>query len=262
MSEEAAGTPTVGLVGPADASVAADCRAVGRDGDVELVVGAGDALAAEPRVVVAIGQSALREVARRRPGAPVLPVDAGSGVRSVRAADVGSALRSVLADEATVEHHPVVGVDVGGERVAEAVYDVLVVTAAPAHISEYRVRADEEPVATFRADGVHAATPAGTTGYARSAGSPVVPAGSSVCTVVPVAPFATTLDDWVLPVEDVRIDVLRDETDIALRVDGEREASLSTGAPVALKVDGTVDLLRVPASTSPFDRDGDQSEKL
>ncbi len=259
MGDESDSPPVVGVVGDADGSVARACRAAGgntRTGDADAV------LDSDPRAVVAVDETGLRAVALADPGVPVLPVEAGRGVRSVPSRSVERALGAVLAGEATVDAYPLIAVSVGDDRRALALFDAMLVTAEPAHISEFRVTHDGEPVARFRADGVVAATPAGTPGYASGAGSPVVPAGPDICTVEPIAPFATSLDDWVLPTESVGIEVLREQADVDLVVDGERVCAVGVGAPVSLSAHGSVSCYRVVESRSPFGpRDGEW-EKL
>lgn len=249
MNEASDGAPVLGLVGDEDGAVAEACREVGIDhvaGTPESVLGA------DPSGVVAVGEVAVRSVAIADPAVPLLPVDAGRGLRSVPVGDVAAALGTLREGEVAVEDHPVLTVEVAGETLHRALFDVMVVTAAPAHISEYRVTHDGEVVARFRADGVVAAPPAGTPGYASAAGSPVVPAGPRVCTVVPIAPFATTLADWVLPIETLGLEVLRETADVDLVVDGERVCGLGVDTPVTLATETTVACYRVPAGRSPF----------
>ena len=231
------------------AAVSAACRGAGAEpvvGDVDSV------LAASPDAVVAVGEGAVRAVALATHDVPILPVEAGRGLRSVPSEAVEEAVATVLAGEATLESHPVLAVLDDAGTCCRALFDVMVVTAEPAHISEFRVTHEDEVVARFRADGVVAAPPAGTPAYARAAGSPVIPRGPSVCSVVPIAPFATTIDDWVLPIEAIGIEVLREDAAVDLIVDGQRVCEVGIDTPLALAVDATVTCARVPASRSPF----------
>jgi NAD+ kinase len=117
-------------------------------------------------------------------------------------------------------------------------------------------------VARFRADGIVAATPAGTVGYARDAGAPVISPGSSVLALVAIAPFATTLDHWVVPAEDVCITVERDDAVVDVLADDRTVGHANVGEQVQLSTDGSVRTVRVPESTSPFARRGAELEKL
>jgi NAD+ kinase len=242
--------PAVGVVGPADPDVE---RAVREAGGVPNP-GPATAVATNSDSVVAVGEPAVLAVARATPAVPVLPVAAGRGVRSVPRADVPGAVAALLDGEVTTETHPVVGTRVADRTTARALQDVMLVSAEPAQISEYTVRADGERVARFRADGVVVATPAGSPGYARATGGPVVPPEAGVVAVVPVSPFSTDVDHWVVELTDVRLSVERDETDILLVADDRVVGPVDRDDPVRLGPAGRVELAVVSASRSCFDR--------
>lgn len=242
--------PAVGVVGEDVADVAAALEAAGATPSVGPAgeVSGGDC-------VVAVGEAALLSVARETPAGPVLPVDAGRGVRSVPRDAVARAVAAVLAGDADRETHPVYAVSVGETTRAHVLFDAMLVTAAPAEISEYTVHAGGERVARFRADGVVVATPAGSPGYAHRAGGPVVPPETSVVAVAPVAPFATDADHWVVPPADLRLTVERDAAAVDLVADDRVVGDTPPGAPVGLTQAATVPLAVVDASRSPFDRE-------
>jgi NAD+ kinase len=244
--------PAVGIVGPADAAVE---RAV-REAGGRPVPGAAAEVTADTDFVVAVGEPGLLAVARAGPDVPVVPVDAGRGVRSVpgEAEAVGSAIAALLADEYTCEDHPILEARVGDRTSALALEDVMLASAEPAQISEYTVRAGCERVARFRADGVVIATPAGSPGYARAAGGPVVPPGAGVLPVVPVSPFSTDVDHWVLPLGDVTVSVERDETDIHLVADDRVVGLVDPADPAEISPASTLSVAVLDASRSCFDR--------
>lgn len=250
---------SVGLVGP-DADALADRLDAA---DSPLTPGSPAAvLEAGVDAVVAVGEPSLLSLVRREPTVPVLPVDAGRGVRSVPRDALAAAVAALRDGDWSVDTHPRLTVCVDGDPVSSGLCDVTLVTAEPAHISEFGVECADEAVAVFRADGVVAATPAGSSGYARSAGGPVIPPGPALLAVVPIAPFATTLDDWVLPADGVRLTVEREEADVDLQVDDRTVREVAMGEVVEIDATGTVDLLVVPQSTTPF-RGGDgKLEKL
>ncbi|WP_254838309.1 ATP-NAD kinase [Natronomonas marina] len=231
----------VGVVG--DASLAAAVE----DAGGRPVVGPPDEFD-DVAFVVASGETALVECARQGVGAPVLPVDAGRGVRSVPATGGADAVERVLAGEYRTERRPVVSTGTG-ER---ALFDVALMAAEPARISEFSVRHDGEPIAQFRADGVVASTPAGSVGYNRSADGPVVAPGTGVVAVVPIAPFATDADRWVLPTAAVTLAVERDETPVELLADGRPERTVATDDPVTLTSDDGIETVVLPESEEFF----------
>ncbi|MFC7250050.1 ATP-NAD kinase [Halomicroarcula sp. GCM10025324] len=220
-----------------------------REGSVTVETGTPETVPATD-AVVAVGEAAVTAVARAERDPLVVPVDAGRGVRSVPRDRVADAVASL--DAARVEHHPLLSVALDDDPVGRAVWDVTLVTADAAHISEYTVASPTDHVGTFRADGVVVSTPAGSPGYARRIGGPVVePAPVSV--VTPIAPFATNPDHWVLPGETVTVTVDRDEAEVSLFVDGTERGTVSYGDSVTLARQGRWRAAVVDSSRSRFD---------
>lgn len=237
----------VGVVGDASddisdpTDISASVDGVGAhpvEGDVETV------LEESPDLIVTAGEQSLFAVARECPTAPVLPIDAGRGFPSVTRDDVGRTITHAVDDGETLSY-PVVRIEHDGAFIARAVTDVTLLSAQVAQISEYRLTDGDTEVARFRADGVVVATPAGSRGYARRVGSPIVSLESGVGVVAPIAPFATNADHWVLPLENVRLTVERDETEVSLLADDREVATVSAGEPVRVAPDGSVDIATV-----------------
>lgn len=229
------------------------------DDDLGAAVAAagGEAVAGPPAalgtvdLVVAVGGAAMVDLARADLDAPVLPVAAGAGIRSVPRDHVDAALASVFDESFTSNRHPVLVARNGGDGV-RLLYDVALMSSEPARISEFSVHYADDQVARFRADGVVASTPAGSHGYNRAADGSVLTPETDVLSVVPIAPFATDADQWVLPFEDVSFSVERDETPVELLVDGRIERTLHDGDTVTLAQEGTVETLVVDESDSLF----------
>lgn len=262
--------PRVGVAG--DDSLAESVEAAGgeaarvSDGDDDVSVGDDDvSVGDEPfdaealeeiAYVVAAGESAVVDLARGGVPVPVLPVDADTGVGSVPRSAVDDALEQLLDGAFRTVEHPVVAATTPYAEV-RALFDVALMAAEPARISEFSVSYGDERVGRFRADGVVASTPAGSPGYNRAADGPLVAPGTDVVAVVPVAPFATHADHWVLPIPDVAMAVERDETPVELLADGRPELSIADGDTVRLSRDGTFESVVVPESEGVLLRDGD-----
>jgi len=242
--------PVVGVVGPPEADVE---RAVREAGGLPRA-GPATTVSAESDSVVAVGEPAVLSVARATPDVPVLPVAAGRGVRSVSRGDVDEAVAALVDGEFATETHPVVGAGVADRTSARALQDVMLASAEPAQISEYTVRAGGERVARFRADGVVVATPAGSPGYARATGGPVVPPEAGVATVVPVSPFSTDIDHWAVPLSEVTLAIERDETDVQLVADDRVVGPVDREELVRITPTAHVEFAVVPASRSCFER--------
>jgi len=239
----------VGIVGGPDAELRAAVEATGADpceGDPA------DVLAADPDAVVVAGERSLRSLAVERPSAPVLPVDAGRGVRSVPRNDVGAAVESLAGGDHDVETHPVLDVLIDGERTASALFDVALVPAEAARISEYAVRTDEGRVGPFRADGVVLATAAGASGYARRVGGPVFAPAAAVLAAVPIAPFATDPDHWILSLGSASITVERDDVAVRVLADARTVATVEGGDAVTVTPAGSIAVATVPQSVARY----------
>lgn len=193
-------------------------------------------------VVVAVGEASLRR-ALLDGGAPVLAVDVDlpaavslDGLTRALEAHVGGDRYSTT---------PVALLDVrAGAHTGRAVFDVSLLTTEAAKISGYGVHEGDVTHGRFRADGVVVATPIGSHGYAQAVGGPLLSPGTGLA-AVPVSPFATHADSWVVG-SAVRVTVERDDSEVSLFVDDRELARLSEGDEVTISVDGEAELLTPP----------------
>jgi NAD+ kinase len=187
-------------------------------------------------LVITVGEQPLSDCAARREERPVLSV----GIDADWSADpeeLPALLRELTNREPpTVDVAPLV-VSVDGHE-SRAAFDTTLITSEPARISEYGVSVDGRRD-TFRADGVVVASPLGSYGYARAAGGPQLDFGTGLA-VVPIAPFATIADTWVLEpplsvsVErDDSVTVFADTTELATGR-SELTVDVTTGQPLSL----------------------------
>ncbi|QCS43204.1 NAD(+)/NADH kinase [Natrinema versiforme] len=254
-------SPVVGVVGEADGSGAIEI-----DDDLESVLAAADAdvtivdggledvLAAEPSVVVTAGEPALSAVARADVDGPVLPVGSVSGIESVDRDRLSDALEAVLDGRARSRERTVLGVALESTRDetaatatrVRALFDVTLITDEPARISEYGVRDRGGSVATFRADGVVAATPAGSHGYASAVDAPQLSRAVDAVAVAPIGPFVTQTRQWVLPTDELTFTVEREACDVTLVVDGRSINPVTVDSAVTVSAAGTLSTLVVP----------------
>lgn len=192
-------------------------------------------------VIVAVGEPALFELVRDGLGVPVLPVAAGEGDHVVSKPDARETLVAAMEGEARGIEHFQLRIEVDGEPAATALYDLALVTDEPARISEFAVVGDGDPLGTVRSDGIVAATPAGSAGYARAAGGPMLSPGSGL-SVVPISPFTTHPQAWVVA-EKVCLTVTR-EDDVLVVADGAEVCSVGRDEQVAVTRTDPVTLLR------------------
>lgn len=236
--------PVVGVVGD-DVSVA-----VAEAGATALYDAPERVCEADPTGVVATDSGALSRLVEAGVACPVVPVNV-AGLPAVPRTAVTEAVAALLDGRHETTAVPVVSVEspLGTTR---ALFDVMLVASEPARISEYTVRSSGDRVATFRADGVVAATPTGSAGYARRVGGPVLAPELVAASVVPVAPFSTDAGHWVLPIDDLAFTVERDETAVELLADDRTIGEVVPGASVRLVADRPLDVVLVEASSGRF----------
>ncbi len=242
----------VGVVGAGVDGEVVD--AVSAGGGDPVTGEAGTVLGSDPVAVVAVDGDALVDLAAAGVEVPVVPVSIPRPMRSVPDSGVESAVASVLAGTFEEVTHPILslGTDATGGDRARALFDLALVTAEPARISEYTVLHGDERVSTVRADGIVVATPAGSTGYARAADGPVLAPETGVVTVVPISPFATDADHWVLPDDGVGLRVERDEAVVDLVADGREVDSVEAGHTLWVSTSGSLTIAVVETSADAF----------
>ncbi|MBP2132643.1 NAD+ kinase [Methanomicrobium sp. W14] len=98
-------------------------------------------------------------------------------------------LLKIESGDYTVEQRMRLHLLVDGEYVGEALNEAVIVTSRPAKILQLIINIDYVPAEQFRADGVLVSTPTGSTGYAMSAGGPIVDPWIDGFLVVPLAPY-------------------------------------------------------------------------
>lgn len=254
MNDATASVSTIGIVDGERAQhvVDATADAVAECGG-EYTVGTAASLAElDVDVIVAPTEGAIYECVRTRTSAPVLAVGATPALRGVARNDVEAAISTLVDSGVRTEARRTVAVESDVADRTRALADVTLITREPARISEYAIYTDGDRVGSFRADGIVLATPVGSQGYARAAGSHVLAPNTDVLAAVPVAPFATTTNEWVLPHDEVTVSVERDEGVISLRVDDTQHATLGHGDQVTVTPDTPLALAVTPESTGPW----------
>jgi NAD+ kinase len=121
--------------------------------------------------------------------------------------------------------------------------DLVVNRGSLARLIHVNVSADGEPLGVLRADGLIVATPTGTTGYAVSAGGPLVMPELEVYTLTAVCPFRSTFRPLVLSsASELLLHILESKAETFLTVDGQEGFPLACGDEVLVRR-SQVDLL-------------------
>lgn len=117
-----------------------------------------------------------------------------------------------------------------------ALNDAVIHKSGFARMITLHVWADEEELGRYSADGIIVATPTGSTAYSLSAGGPILVPSMDGLVTTPISPHTLAVRPVVLPGETrVSVELLSDEGDIALTVDGQTGSQLQAGDRVEVE---------------------------
>ena len=125
-----------------------------------------------------------------------------------------------------------------GKKVLEAdvLNDVVVNKAILARIVDVAVYQGNTYITTYNGDGIIIATPNGSTAYALSAGGPIVYPMMEIFLVVPICPHTLTDRPLILPpFEPITIELVAEEKDAWLTLDGQEGTQLKYGDKIVVK---------------------------
>ncbi|MDR3745652.1 MAG: NAD(+)/NADH kinase [Acidobacteriaceae bacterium] len=192
-------------------------------------------------VIVLGGDGTLLAVARAfaRTNIPLLSVNLGSlgFLTEVPLSDLYATLEAWSVGTAAIERRSLIHAELfcAGERTRkwDALNDVIVAKGTIARMADLAVEIDQQPVATFRADGVILSTPTGSTAYNLSAHGPIVMPTVNAMVVTPICPHLLTIRPIVVPGEStINVRVMGAPCEAYLTVDGQEAVSMRVGDEV------------------------------
>ncbi len=197
-----------------------------------------DAIIADSDVVVAIGgDGTIIHTAKRaaRYYRPVLGINAGRlGFMAGLETNELDGLSALIEGRYTIEHRMLLDVTVnsaGEERRYTAMNEAVVSRGSLSRLVDLEVANHGETVTTYRADGVIAATPTGSTAYSLSAGGPIVDPAVNCMLLTPVCPHSLFSRSYIFQ-QDAQLSIrplLPDGRRVFLTVDGEEGTELADG---------------------------------
>ncbi len=138
-----------------------------------------------------------------------------------------------------------------GERFV-ALNDVVVARGELARVCRLDVAVGPSHVATFIADGLVVSTPTGSTGYAFSAGGPIVDPSNRNLIVTPIAAYLAAIRSIVVsPRQTVRCRVV-DAIEALVSIDGREDRRLAVGDVVEVRAMERPIRLIEPKGAQPF----------
>lgn len=170
-------------------------------------------------------------------GIPVLGVNFGhlGFLTAVSPDELEAALAAVLAGEVWFDERMVLSAGIESEAGVRqesflALNDVVLHRGGVARMIRLVVRASDEEVGTYSADGIILATPTGSTAYSLSSGGPIVAPSLQCIIATPICPHTLAVRPLLLPADErVSVEVVFPDEQIMLTVDGQVSAALAPG---------------------------------
>jgi|TARA_B110000438_G_scaffold291824_1_gene329285 NAD+ kinase len=191
------------------------CIVIGGDGSILGVVGA---VAETPVPVMGVNLGTLGFMANYSPEGAI------------------EALKAFLKTPHPPSNRKLIKVTTAKGRTTWALNDV-VIRATGSRLARLTVRADDNYLSAFYADGLIFATPTGSTAYSLSAGGPLLHPEARVLAMTPINPHSLTSRAMVLP-EEVELTIELDPitTDIQISTDGRRIEELESVFPIKVHI--------------------------
>jgi NAD+ kinase len=175
-------------------------------------------------------------------GIPILGVHMGQFgfIAESHPGDLFPNLDELLEGKVEIEERMMVNGEVfrDGESVCQAngLNDIVLTKGLRARMLRLQTSFGEEFVSTYPADGVIVATPTGSTGYALSAGGPLVEPTVQALLVVPICAHSLAARPLVIPCDEVvSIVIESDGGEVLFSADGAAEFALESGDKVVAK---------------------------
>ncbi|MCL2695034.1 MAG: NAD(+)/NADH kinase [Clostridiales bacterium] len=206
------------------------------------------ALAGATVLVVIGGDGTFIHHARTacRFGLPVLGVNLGrvGFLTEIGAEDFPEALGRLIAGDYTTQTRAMLALSVAGAAPIDCLNDVLLYKPAFSGVAHMRLTVGQEEVGSVYGDGIVIATQTGATGYALSAGGPILTEGLDAMVITPICAHTLRLRPIVTGLDTVvRLSV---EGSGVVAADGEQVGEIVTGQELTVtRSQKTVSLIRL-----------------
>lgn len=214
-------------------------------------------------MLVVGGDGTMLSAARHAaPNVPLLGLNAGKvGFLTELSAEIWrEELLDILSKGARVRKRPYLDCrvfrhDAGEEPalVGRALNDVVLTRAALARLITIEIFALGERLGNLRADGLIISSPMGSTGYAVSAGGPLIHPNLRAISLTPVCPFRGEFHPLVLPGDaDLTLKLKRGSQEVFLTLDGQEGFPLQVGDAVRINLSSEAAPFVLPRRASYF----------
>jgi NAD+ kinase len=191
-------------------------------------------------------------------GVPVLGVNLGhlGFLTSAAPEDAEAAVTAFFEGRAVMEDRMALAVRAENANGREcgsflALNDAVLHKGGVARMIRLLVRARDEEVGSYSADGIILSTPTGSTAYSLSAGGPIVSPSLDCIVATPICPHTLAVRPLVLPAhETLTVEVLSPTEELLLTIDGQQDRRLSPGDRIVVsRAPRPVRLVRFPGQT-------------
>jgi len=187
---------------------------------------------------------------------PILGVNVGSlgFLTETTLDDLYPTLQSVLNGRCEIEHRMLLVAALwrGETKILDfnVLNDIVINKSALARILNLTVLVNDQPMTSYRADGLIIATPTGSTAYSLSAGGPIIHPSMEALVLSPICPFTLTNRSIVVPDTSkikVQLTERHEDEDVMITLDGKKGYDMKSGDILAVeKARVSVKLVQAP----------------
>ena len=209
-------------------------------------------------VIVLGGDGTLLNVAHiaHSHDVPILGVNLGSlgFLTETTLEDLYQTLQGILDGKCEIEQRMLLNASLwrDGAKVHEfnVLNDIVINKSALARILNFTVRVNEQPMTSYRADGLIIGTPTGSTAYSLSAGGPIIHPGIEALILSPICPFTLTNRPIVVPdTSKIKVQLTKrhEDEEVMVTLDGMKGYAMKFGDILeAKKAEVSVKLAQTP----------------
>ena len=199
-----------------------------------------EVLSISEMIIVLGGDGTLLNVAQiaHLHGVPILGVNLGSlgFLTETTLEDLYPTLQKTLDGECEIEHRMLLNASLwrDGEKIQDfnVLNDIVINKGALARIVNLNVLVNDQPMTSYRADGLIIATPTGSTAYSLSAGGPIIHPSMHALVLSPICPFALTNRPIVVPdTSKIKVQLTKrhEDEDVRVTLDGQMGCAMKSG---------------------------------
>ena len=209
-------------------------------------------------IIVLGGDGTLLNVARisHSHRVPILGVNLGSlgFLTEITLEDLYPTLQRTLNEECEIENRMLLNASLWRDGIKiqdfNVLNDIVINKGALARILNLTVLVNDQPMTSYRADGLIIATPTGSTAYSLSAGGPIIHPSIHALVLSPICPFALTNRPIVVPDTSkikVQLTKRQEDEDVRITLDGQMGCAMKSGDILkAEKAQVSVKLVQTP----------------